>query len=128
MGLLSVLAERFSMIAGQQDECGARIQAREKLRKTFVVVGDFSVVLSPGEALAVGGRRLVGSVRLVEMHPDEKLLPLGPPLSDPFERVIDRLFPAPLHEEVALPLSRVGRELIVKGRKAAADPGAVAKP
>src|ERR1700731_2419001 len=99
MGLLTVLSERFSVIAGQQDDCRARIQAREKLRETLVVVGDFTVVLAPGEALAVDGRRLVGSVRIVEMHPGEELFPLGPPLSDPLECAIDRLFPAPLHKE-----------------------------
>src|SRR5260221_14084467 len=68
---LAVLAERFAVIRGHDDEravermCG--LQAGEELTEHGVHIGDLGVVR--GEIRARARRSVVGGVRIEEMHP-----------------------------------------------------------
>ena len=81
---LAVLAERFAVIAGDDDDRVAAIDRREQARHLRVDVRDLAVV-----RLRIRRRRRVRRVRIVEMHPGEERARVV--LPQPRQRAVDDL-------------------------------------
>ena len=75
MRQLAVVAERFAVIAGRRHDQApgrARLRGRDHAAQAGVGGGDLAVVGTPALLLAIRRGRIVGRVRLVEVHPGEE--------------------------------------------------------
>jgi hypothetical protein len=72
---LAVVAERFAVIARRRHDQaagGAGLRGGDHAAQARVGGGDLAVVGTPALLLAIGRGRIVGRVRLVEVHPGEE--------------------------------------------------------
>src|SRR5258706_4514730 len=101
-----MLAERFSMVARDDDDGVAAIDRGEESRNLRIDVGNFAVV-----RLRVGRRRRVGGMGIVEVHPGEERPGIG--LPQPDQGAVDDLAPPALAVELPAAVVGVARDLVV---------------
>ena len=114
MHQLAVLAERFAVIGGEDEQrVVADAEARQRpveASDQLVGPGDFAVVRALGVSRGIGFGWFVRRVRIVEMHPRKR--PLAPVAFEPCRRVGDRDVAAFFQDvEEARLVRRVGAEI-----------------
>ena len=113
---LAVLAERFTVVAGQHDErvsAGALIEDRcDERRQSGVGGGAFSKIRRIGKARRERFRRDVRKVRLVDMDPREPWRGLLAAV-DPRQRRGDRVGASPFRNAERIPLDALPVPIVV---------------
>ncbi len=133
--LLAVLAEALAVIGDDRDEraveAAAALERRDQAADARVDVGDLAVVRRRLEAGGERRRRIVGRVRVVQMHPAEERLRAA--AVEPLHRGVDHRIAAPLHLQLE-PVAEAGevgvegveplREAVRRGEDEGADEAA----